>query len=73
MSPSQWCPEKWKDVLEKKRINEEKENNVSYVDTYTCRKCGAKKSTIRSQQTRSLDEPITYFVTCCNCYNTFIM
>lgn len=71
MSPSQLNPAKWNTILSKQRLNEERENNVPTTDEYTCRKCGQKKSTIRFLQTRSIDEPMTVFVTCCNCHNTF--
>lgn len=71
MTPQQLCPEKWNDLLTKKRLKEEKENNVPTIDTYTCYKCGQKKCSIRFLQTRSIDEPMTGFVTCQNCYNTF--
>lgn len=71
LSPQQLFPDKWSDLLAKKRIKEEKENNLPTVDTYVCRKCGQRKCTLRSLQTRSIDEPMTIFVTCCNCFNTF--
>jgi len=36
---------------------------------FTCHKCGANKTTYFQLQTRSADEPMTTFVTCCNCGN----
>jgi transcription elongation factor S-II len=34
---------------------------------FTCNKCGQNKTTYFQLQTRSADEPMTTFVTCCNC------
>jgi len=34
---------------------------------FTCHKCGQNKTTYFQLQTRSADEPMTTFVTCCNC------
>jgi len=36
---------------------------------FTCHKCGQNKTTYFQLQTRSADEPMTTFVTCCNCGN----
>jgi len=36
---------------------------------FTCFKCGQNKTTYFQLQTRSADEPMTTFVTCCNCGN----
>jgi transcription elongation factor S-II len=71
MNPSQLNPKKWEELLQKKRIREEKENNFPTTDLYKCRKCSEKKCTISQLQTRSIDEPMTIFVRCCNCYNTW--
>lgn len=71
MTPSQLCPEKWKAILDKKRICEEKSNNIPTTDAYKCYKCGMKKCTVSMMQTRSSDEPMTIFIRCCNCYNTW--
>jgi len=34
---------------------------------FSCSKCGQNKTTYYQLQTRSADEPMTTFVTCCNC------
>lgn len=71
MTQSQLCPDKWDDILTKKRMIEEKAKNIATTDLYKCHKCGQRKSTVRYLQTRCADEPMTIFVTCCNCHNTF--
>jgi len=73
MSPSQLNPKKWATLLAKKQLKEEQENNMTTTDIYKCRKCDKKKCTIKMMQTRALDEPMTIFVRCCNCYNTWTM
>ena len=71
MSPSQLCPKNWEALLAKKHLKEEKENNLPTTDMYKCRKCEQRKCTVSFLQTRSIDEPMTTFVRCCNCYNTW--
>jgi len=36
---------------------------------FTCHKCGKNQTTYFQLQTRSADEPMTTFVTCCSCGN----
>ena len=36
---------------------------------FECAKCGSKKTTYYSLQTRSADEPMTNFITCVSCKN----
>lgn len=58
---------------EKRRIDlrEFKKNNIGATDLYKCRKCNESKCTVYQAQTRSADEPMTLFITCLVCYNTF--
>jgi transcription elongation factor S-II len=71
LKPSQLFPDKWSKLLAKKQLKEETENNLPTTDLYKCYKCDQRRCTIRFLQTRSSDEPMTIFVTCCNCHNTF--
>ncbi len=71
MIPSEINPEIWKKELAKKHLKEYKEQNMATSTEYTCRKCGAKKVRVSSQQTRSADEGMTIFVVCLNCGNTW--
>lgn len=70
-SPSQIHPEKWHHIIKKKEYIETRENNIAYSDEYKCKKCGESKSKITQIQTRSADEPMTTFVVCLICHNTF--
>ena len=71
MNPQQMHPIRWVKELDKKRVAEEVSNNKKVTDIYKCRKCGDRKSITTQLQTRSADEPMTIFVTCITCYNTF--
>jgi DNA-directed RNA polymerase subunit M/transcription elongation factor TFIIS len=71
LSPSQIHPEKWADIIKKKEYVEQREKNIAYSDAYKCYKCGESKCKITQAQTRSADEPMTTFVVCLVCHNTF--
>jgi DNA-directed RNA polymerase subunit M/transcription elongation factor TFIIS len=71
MSAAQLHPDKWSYILKKKEYVEHRENNIAYSDAYKCFKCGESKCKITQAQTRSADEPMTTFVVCLVCHNTF--
>lgn len=71
LSPVQIHPEKWNYILKKKEYMEQREKNIVYSDAYKCFKCGESKCKITQAQTRSADEPMTTFVVCVVCHNTF--
>ena len=54
-------------------MREDKENNIATTDTYKCKKCGERKSKITQLQIRCADEPVSTFITCVVCYNTFVI
>ena len=72
LSPQQLHPERWKEILDKKKFREDKENNMATTDRYRC-KCGERKAKVTELQIRSADEPTNLFITCLSCYNTFII
>lgn len=71
LSPQQMHPIRWAKELERQRVAEEAHNNKKVTDIYKCYRCKEKKCTTKQIQTRSMDEPMTVFVTCLVCYNTF--
>jgi DNA-directed RNA polymerase subunit M/transcription elongation factor TFIIS len=71
LSPAQIHPDKWSDLIKKKEYIEQREKNIVYSDAYKCFKCGESKCKITQAQTRSADEPMTTFVVCVVCHNTF--
>lgn len=73
LSPQQLNPDRWKDILEKKKFIQDTENNMATTDRYRCRKCGERKAKVTELQIRSADEPSSLFITCLVCYNTFIV
>ena len=87
IKPEELCTMNSVDMLSKnkqKEIEKEKEKKVDEVRTdwqekhgqvtegvYKCRVCGGRKTIQHEQQTRSADEPLTLFITCLNCKNTW--
>jgi DNA-directed RNA polymerase subunit M/transcription elongation factor TFIIS len=71
MAPFQLHPEKWQYWIKKKEYTEWRENNIAYSTAYKCYKCGESKCKVTQAQTRSADEPMTTFITCWYCHNTF--
>lgn len=64
-------PDSWEKSLKRQQLKEFKKNNIPTTELYTCRKCGQKKCKITETQSRSADEPMTSFIVCINCNNTF--
>ena len=73
MSPEQLHPEKWKACLDHMKTKEEQENVIATTSLYKCKKCGERKATLRQMQIRCSDEPVSTFITCQVCYNTFVI
>jgi DNA-directed RNA polymerase subunit M/transcription elongation factor TFIIS len=60
-------PEKYKNILEKRELEEYRKNNRATSNAFKCKKCGESKCQVTQKQTRSGDEPATTFVTCMEC------
>jgi hypothetical protein len=71
LSPAQIHPEKWASYIQKQEYIDQREKNISYSDAYKCFKCNESKSKITQAQTRCADEPMTTFVKCLVCGNTY--
>ena len=74
MTHQEMSPERWSKLIEAKikRDKNKFETNVeAATDTFTCRKCKSNKCTYMQLQLRSADEPMTTFVVCLVCHNTF--
>ena len=71
LAPEQLNPKSWASIIEKHQRIEQITKNVMTTDLYECFKCHNRKCIIRQIQTRSNDEPMTTFVTCLVCNNTF--
>ena len=74
MSHQDFNPNKWKILVEDKKIRDENKyipKIEASTDDFTCGKCKSTKCTYYQLQTRSADEPMTTFVTCLDCGNRF--
>mgnify|MGYP001261090386 CR=1 FL=1 len=71
LEPHELYPDNWNKIIEKIKLKEYKKNNIDATDLYRCSKCGERRCKITQQQTRSADEPMTVFVVCLVCGNTF--
>ena len=71
MTPDKLFPEIWKPILDKIAWLEYKKKNMATTDIFFCKKCKKKKCTFYQLQTRSADEPMTTFVNCLVCGNTW--
>lgn len=62
------------DDIKKMNSGKEIEDEEEVADgIFQCKKCGSKKTTYYSLQTRSADEPMTNFITCVECKNRWKM
>ena len=71
LEPNKIHPDRWADQIKKKELIEFKKNNLRYTNLYKCYKCGERKCHATQLQVRSADEPMTTYVTCAVCSNTW--
>ena len=72
MTHQELAPEKWAKLIEaksKRDLNKFETNIAAATDTFTCRKCKGNQCTYYQMQTRSADEPMTCYISCCICGN----
>jgi len=72
MTHQEMIPERWKKLIDKKKIRDEYRYAPKLdanTDNFTCRKCKSSRCSYYQLQTRSADEPMTTFVTCIDCGN----
>ena len=60
-------PNKYKNIIERKKLEEYRRNNQATSDAFKCKKCGESRCQVTQKQTRSGDEPATTFVKCMEC------
>lgn len=71
LPPYKLNPSLWKAIIDKREWIEYKKKNMATTDIYLCKKCGKRKCTFYQLQTRSADEPMTTFVDCQVCGNSW--
>ena len=72
MTHQELCPERWATMIDAKtkRDKNKFETNISAAtDVFTCRKCKGNQCTYYQMQTRSADEAMTVYISCCVCGN----
>jgi transcription elongation factor S-II len=72
MTHQELCPERWATMIDAKtkRDKNKFETNMSAAtDVFTCRKCKGNQCTYYQMQTRSADEAMTVYISCCVCGN----
>lgn len=62
---------KWEFIVNRLEYIEFKKNNMATTDIYECYKCKQRKCYVYQAQTRSADEPMTTFVKCQVCGNSW--
>ena len=71
MKPEELFPQNWKKIIDSLDLINEKQKNMATTDIFTCKKCKKNRCSVHQMQTRSADEPMTTFVTCMVCKNTW--
>jgi DNA-directed RNA polymerase subunit M/transcription elongation factor TFIIS len=71
LSPQEIHPDRWQLQIRKKKLREEKKNNIDATDLYECYRCHTRRCSVLQMQIRSADEPMTNIVTCLNCHNVW--
>ena len=61
----------WKQYIDKQNLIRETREMMATVNIFKCRKCGEMKCTTYQLQTASADEPMTTFISCKVCGNSW--
>ena len=70
MKPHELCPERYKNIIEKKAYEHKQRKNKG-SNIFSCKKCKQSNCDVTQKQTRSADEPATTFVKCLECGFSF--
>ena len=73
MKPADLNPEKFKDIIKKKQVEEMRIKDKGSTSTFECKKCKKNKCSVVEKQIRAADEPATLFITCLECGHVFTM
>ena len=74
MTPQELFPEHWNKLIEKRNTETEilySKKTIPISDRFHCYKCKKNECTYYQLQIRSSDEPMTTFITCLNCQNSW--
>lgn len=67
LKPEEIFPEKFAEIIKKKKIEKALKDNKATTDAFKCPKCKKRKSMVDQKQLRRGDEPMTTIVTCMEC------
>lgn len=76
MSPDNMFPERWREIMDiklKREQNLGEFQRTAKTDAFKCSRCKKRECDYYERQTRSADEPMTLFITCLNCNNSWKM
>jgi len=71
LDPYQLDPTLWQLHIDKRDKNRETIEKMATINIFKCRKCGEMKCTTYQLQTASIDEPMTTFISCKICGNSW--
>jgi DNA-directed RNA polymerase subunit M/transcription elongation factor TFIIS len=71
LDPYQLDPILWQQHIDKRDKNRETIEKMATINIFKCRKCGEMKCTTYQLQTASIDEPMTTFISCKICGNSW--
>jgi DNA-directed RNA polymerase subunit M/transcription elongation factor TFIIS len=73
MKASELNPDKFKEIIKRKEVEEMRLKDKGSTSTFECKKCKKNKTSVIEKQVRSGDEPATLFITCLECGHVFTM
>lgn len=71
LEPHQLNIKLWKQYIDRENLIRETREMMATVNIFKCRKCGEMKCTTYQLQTASADEPMTTFICCKVCGNSW--
>lgn len=71
LKPEELFPDNWSEEINRLDLIKKKKDNQLTTDIYKCKKCKKNRCITWQFQTRSADEPMTTFVKCIICDNTW--
>ena len=74
LPPHKIHPENWDLIIKRNKAKKELEYSKSIgtiTDIYKCQRCKKNKCAYYESQTKSCDEPMTIFIKCINCRNSW--
>ena len=71
LDPYELDPTHWQSHIDKRDKNRDTIEKMATINIFKCRKCGEMKCTSYQLKTKSIDEPMTTFIHCKVCGNSW--